>query len=628
MLRLVCPLLLLLLSVAFSVDAFAAGPARPDAILPSGAKYYGALKDGVLEGQGTLVWPNGDRYQGGFHAGLMSGKGVWVRGDGDRYEGEMADGLPNGQGTLAYANGSHYEGHFSNGYPDGKGRLTWISGSTYRGDFKLGEPDGQGRLTRFNGNVYTGGMKAGLFSGQGELREPGGALFKGTFAKGDIVKGVWIGAGHRHYQGGFKHWRFDGEGTYTNDSGETFSGTFDGGSLVRGRWNDGKGDHYEGGFKKLYFDGQGTYTTAKGDVFSGSFKDGEMTGIGRYDGTDGEHYKGSFEHWRYSGLGHLTTPDGDVYIGQFKHGEYNGWGILTEASATPGGKPKVETGKWIDGELEGHTWWDESVKVAAQALYSQQRLLSRALANLKPATPHAINLYLVSVAGDGSEEVFRREAEYVDREFADRFRTEGHSVVLANSRTSATRLPMATVESLRRTLAATARQMDPKRDILFLFLTSHGGRDHELSLREYGINLANLKAETLGKMLKASPFRYKVVVISACYSGGFINDLKDGHTLIITAARFDRTSFGCADENQFTYFGRAFFKESVPKTHSFVDAFKMASSLVLKWENKDKASHHSHPQIFREPGVESQLKRWRAQFDRSPAGSTIAAVRS
>lgn len=625
MYRLFRTLTLTILPLLLCVDVQAADTAQPDAVLASGAKYYGPLKNKVLEGLGRLVWPNGDHYEGGFHNGLMSGKGVLVRGNNTRYEGEMADGLPNGQGSLTTAGGMHYEGHFANGYPDGKGRMQWEDGSVYEGDFRQGEPGGQGRLTRVDGSVYVGSMKNGLFDGQGDFREGSGASFKGTFSNGGIVSGVWEDGRHRRYEGGFKHWHFDGKGTYTDGDGNTFTGTFADGSLVKGRWHDDKGDHYEGAFKRMYFDGQGTYTTAAGDVYSGTFKDGELTGIGEYEGSDGEHYEGSFDSWRYSGLGRLKTTGGDVYVGQFKKGEYNGWGMLTEAPASKGAKPVVKTGKWIEGELEGHTWWDQSVKVASEALYSQGRLLASALKALQPPASDSINLYLVSVAGDGSEEVFRREAEYVNQEFSERFGTAGHSVVLANSRTSATRLPMATEESLRRTLTAVSQRMNPSRDILFLFLTSHGSRDHELSLREYGIDLANLKSATLGKMLKDLPFRYKVVVISACFSGGFINDLNDGHTLIITAARYDRTSFGCADENQFTYFGRAFFKESVPKTASFVDAFQMASGLVNQWENQGKMDHHSHPQIHREPSVETQLKRWRSQFKPLPSKKGMVA---
>src|SRR6202008_625674 len=69
----------------------------------------------------------------------------------------------------------------------------------------------------------------------------------------------------------------------------------------------------------------------------------------------------------------------------------------------------------------------------------------------------------------------------------------------------------------------------------------------------------------------------------------FIHPLQDGRTFVIAAAPKDRRSFGCADENDFTYFGRAFFKESLPKAASFQDAFRKAEGLVDEWERKDFA---------------------------------------
>jgi hypothetical protein len=170
--------------------------------------------------------------------------------------------------------------------------------------------------------------------------------------------------------------------------------------------------------------------------------------------------------------------------------------------------------------------------------------------------------------------------------------------------------------------------MDREQDILFLFLTSHGSKDHELTLNQNAMQLADLGAAELGALLKESGIRWKVVVISACYSGGFIDALKDDRTLVMTAARRDRRSFGCADENDFTYFGRAYFKESLPKSRSFVEAFRRAEVLVNDWERKDASGaassgkaaagaaddHHSLPQIANAVPIDEQLKRWWAQL--------------
>ncbi|WP_199688072.1 C13 family peptidase [Noviherbaspirillum sedimenti] len=168
-----------------------------------------------------------------------------------------------------------------------------------------------------------------------------------------------------------------------------------------------------------------------------------------------------------------------------------------------------------------------------------------------------------------------------------------------------------------------ARRMDREKDILFLFLTSHGSKKHELTLNQNGIELRDLEAKELGKLLKESGIRWKVVLVSACYAGGFIDPLKDEHTMVIAAARHDRTSFGCSDENDFTYFGKAFFQESLPGARSFGEAFRTARTLVAQWEakdfnkvegGKDDEQMHSEPQIHHPGLIEQYLDRWRAQL--------------
>src|SRR5262245_27209477 len=92
----------------------------------------------------------------------------------------------------------------------------------------------------------------------------------------------------------------------------------------------------------------------------------------------------------------------------------------------------------------------------------------------------------------------------------------------------------------------------------------------------------------------------------------------------MTAARRDRRSFGCADENDFTYFGRAFFKESLPKSRSFVEAFRRAEALVRDWERRDAGDappagspaaklleeKQSLPQLSHAGPIDAHLKRW------------------
>jgi len=123
------------------------------------------------------------------------------------------------------------------------------------------------------------------------------------------------------------------------------------------------------------------------------------------------------------------------------------------------------------------------------------------------------------------------------------------------------------------------------------------------------MTLQSLQPKALAAMLQEAGIRWKVVVVSACYSGGFVEPLRNDSTLVITAARADRVSFGCEDANEFTDFGRAYFKEALPKAASFQDAFARAQKLVDEWERQAKLEA-SLPQISEPKAIVDQLALW------------------
>lgn len=130
--------------------------------------------------------------------------------------------------------------------------------------------------------------------------------------------------------------------------------------------------------------------------------------------------------------------------------------------------------------------------------------------------------------------------------------------------------------------------MDPD-DILFVFMTSHGSSEHELVLDQHGIELPDLTARKLGELFQQLSARWKVVVIAACFSCGLIPHLENDYTLIMTAADHDRKLFGCTDDADMTYFGRALFEEALPRSGSFDEAFERARELVREWEDKKQS---------------------------------------
>jgi len=377
------------------------------------------------------------------------------------------------------------------------------------------------------------------------------------------------------------------------------------------------GSRYWGALRFNQPHGQGYLITKERDVYEGQFVDGQFTGSGRMTGYDGAVYEGEFRQWMFEGQGRLRLPNGDEYQGGFQRGVYEGQGTLKYARPRADGKTQ-ETGVWRQGKLDSAADRERFALNVETALYRQRPLLDAALAGLEPSERGRINLYLLAIAGDGSQEVFRREVEFVRAQFDRDFGTRGRSMLLINSRSTVATAPMATVTSIRESIKTIAVRMDRDNDILFLFLTSHGAKDHEFRLNQSAMSLRGLRPKDLAQILEESRIRWKVVLVSACYSGGFVDPLKSESTMVITAARADRASFGCADENDFTYFGRAFFREALPASGSFFEAFSKAQALVGEWERKDKTpeAERSLPQVYSPLPVSEQLRRWWAQARR------------
>ena len=246
------------------------------------------------------------------------------------------------------------------------------------------------------------------------------------------------------------------------------------------------------------------------------------------------------------------------------------------------------------------------------ALYNQNQLLKTQFKNLTPGNPERIDLYFLGLAGDGSQEVFRREVEFVHNQFDDLYQSGSRSLLLINSKFSARQYPLFTHTSLNRSLAQLMTKMDKDQDILVLFATSHGSKTHFLTVNQDGLWLNSLGSEALKALLDQHQIKWKVIIISACYSGGFIKQLADDTTLVITAARPDRTSFGCSDEGHFTFFGKAYFEQSLARHGRFVRAFEEALPEIRKRENELEYKN-SEPQISESPGIRDYLETFYSQ---------------
>ena len=249
---------------------------------------------------------------------------------------------------------------------------------------------------------------------------------------------------------------------------------------------------------------------------------------------------------------------------------------------------------------------------AEQFLYGQADLLEDSLDRIAPGRPGVTELYSIAFAGSGSQDVFLNEALGVNEIMADLFDAAERSVVLANSEKHPGEAPFATVTALARTLATIAERMDDGEDILFLFLTAHGAPNHMLDVSLAPYQFEPLTPERLRSLLDESGIRFRVIVVSACYSGGFVQPLANPDTMVITASRGDRTSFGCRDGEQWTDFGRAFFKEALPATGSFEGALRRARDLIAQREVAAKLTP-SEPQIYVGAAIRERLQALQTQ---------------
>ncbi|MBD8731616.1 MULTISPECIES: C13 family peptidase [unclassified Pseudomonas] len=523
--------------------------------------------------------------------------------DGGRYRGEVVNGLLQGQGRVDYPNGSGYAGQFKDGQWQGQGQWHGRNGEVYTGGFDHGLFHGQGTLIA-RGTTYTGGFVKGRRQGEGTFKEAGVAY------RGGFKEDQYSGAGHielddgSQYQGWFAHGKPNGEGTRSDAAGNQFSGTFVNGLLEgHGTFSNADGDQYIGNFHLNQLHGRGRYENAAGDVWIGTFKEGVLSGKGEMFASDGSHYKGEFADWRFSGKGWLALADGSIYSGTFENDTYQGQGSLTLKDGSS------QVGYWLNGQrirdAQGHLLPDP----LELGLLNQGQLLEQALAAI-PQSTAAIELYSLALAGDGKQSVFMREADYVTGMLASRFGAVGQ-ITLANHRDHLADRLMASRETLSRSVQTLAARSGPE-DLVFIYLTSHGTSEHELVLDQPRLQLGDLPADELAAVLAPLKGRDKVVVISACYSGGFIPALRDEKTLVMTASRADRVSFGCSEEADFTYFGDALFAQAFNQTDDLQQAFELASRHVAEREIADNYEA-SQPQIWAPKGVLAHWQRLRQQ---------------
>jgi Peptidase C13 family len=254
----------------------------------------------------------------------------------------------------------------------------------------------------------------------------------------------------------------------------------------------------------------------------------------------------------------------------------------------------LDTRLWVTEETQQDQ--DEDTADAEGLFYDQPARIAAEVDRVSQPTLNGPNVFFLGFAGVGAQGVFRREALFAQQVFADRFGSGDRSVELINDEEDRDSYPLATVSGLDQAVRLLAAKMNTDEDILVLLLTSHGSEDG-LAVANGSLPMRQLAPADLQQVLDTSGIKWRIVIVSACYSGIFLEPLKNETTLIVTAADAKHTSFGCDDSRDLTWFGEAFLRDSLPHAPSFEAAFSQAAALI---KSRETAEHqiHSNPQFY------------------------------
>ena len=268
---------------------------------------------------------------------------------------------------------------------------------------------------------------------------------------------------------------------------------------------------------------------------------------------------------------------------------------------------------WFAAEEEGVDEYAAYRALDVEGIfYRQPELLAEHLEPLLAERSDRDDLYFLGFAGYALQDVFRNEIEFARALFDERFDTAGRSLVMINNLATRDTLPLASSINLQRALQHIGHVIDRDNDVVVLFLTSHGDRA-ELSVNFWPLRLNDVTPQMLKQYLDDAAIKWRIIMVSACYSGSFIETLKDPNTAIMTAASADRASFGCDDKRKLTYFGEVLLQKQLQHQFSFAAAFEETAREIELREQAEKRDP-SRPQIYIGEAMEEKLQRLESEL--------------
>ena len=221
-------------------------------------------------------------------------------------------------------------------------------------------------------------------------------------------------------------------------------------------------------------------------------------------------------------------------------------------------------------------------------LAAQTYLLDHALDKLADERPGETDLYFVGFAPHGRQDAYRADAEGAQHAMDTRWGTDGRSIVLVNNPKTLITTPFATVTNLRETLNEIGGAIDTEEDVVMIYIASPTARNNRIAAEQPPLGLVELGPAGLKQLLDDAGIKWRIVVVAACYSGGFVEPLSDDYTLVVTSSKADAPSFGCDGRTPPALFGDAFFQQGLGKGNSFESAFEIAKNRVAEREARGR----------------------------------------
>jgi hypothetical protein len=199
----------------------------------------------------------------------------------------------------------------------------------------------------------------------------------------------------------------------------------------------------------------------------------------------------------------------------------------------------------------------------------------------------------ILVSGDDSIANFDNGRKVLSEIFADFGASEENQTHLTSASVETrSDVALATFANLERAFNGLA--INKKTDGCLVFMTSHGAKYQGFYMSRSGI----LSPTKFNQMVKSACGEAPtVVLISACYSGQFINaDLAEKNRIILTAARNDRPSFGCSTETTYTFWDHCLI-DNLPVSDTWQELYANVKQCISEKESA-LGFQPSHPQAF------------------------------